>query len=145
MEDQPAQQTKQSIVVVEDEILVRMTIPEYLRDCGFRVIEAATGEEAMLLLQQADLAIDVVLSDVDLGAGMDGRLCLSAMGANESATRAGGIGRDSGSGCERGGVILRRGSPSRKAIRSTDRAGSDQASPGRAQMMLRLNTQAPAS
>jgi DNA-binding response OmpR family regulator len=40
--------------------------------CGFRVIEAATGEEAVILLQQANLAIDMVLSDVHLGAGMDG-------------------------------------------------------------------------
>jgi CheY-like chemotaxis protein len=72
MEHQAAQQTKSTVVVVEDDILVRMTIAEYLRDCGLRVIEAATGEEAVLILQQVDLAIDVVLSDVHLGAGMDG-------------------------------------------------------------------------
>ncbi|MBC7837442.1 MAG: response regulator [Nitrospiraceae bacterium] len=49
-----------------------MVICEYLRDCGFRVIEAATGEEAVIVLQQPDLAINVVFSDVQLGSGIDG-------------------------------------------------------------------------
>jgi len=62
----------QTVLVVEDEVLVRMVICEYLRDCGFRVIEAATGEEAIVVLQQPTLAIDVVFSDVQLGPGIDG-------------------------------------------------------------------------
>jgi hypothetical protein len=35
MEDQTAQQTKSTVVVVGDDILVRMTIAEYLRDLRF--------------------------------------------------------------------------------------------------------------
>jgi CheY-like chemotaxis protein len=62
----------QTVLVVEDEVLVRMVICEYLRDCGFRVIEAATGEEAVIVLQQPNLTINVVFSDVQLGSGIDG-------------------------------------------------------------------------
>ena len=62
----------QTVLVVEDEVLVRMVICEYLRDCGFRVIEAASGEEALTVLQQPDLTINVVFSDVQLGPGIDG-------------------------------------------------------------------------
>jgi CheY-like chemotaxis protein len=61
-----------TILVVEDEVLVRMVICEYLRDCGYRVIEAAGADEAMLVLQQDDLAIDAVLSDVEMPGAMDG-------------------------------------------------------------------------
>jgi DNA-binding response OmpR family regulator len=61
-----------TILVVEDEVLVRMVICEYLRDCGYRVIEAADADEAMLVLQQDDLAIDAVLSDVEMPGSMDG-------------------------------------------------------------------------
>lgn len=72
MEAESPQQSKPTVVVVEDEILVRMTIAQYLRDCGFRVIEAVSGEEALLILQQHDIAVDVVFTDVQLGAGIDG-------------------------------------------------------------------------
>jgi CheY-like chemotaxis protein len=62
----------ETILVVEDEVLVRMVICDYLRDCGYRVIEAAGADEAMLVLQQDDPAIDAVLSDVEMPGAMDG-------------------------------------------------------------------------
>src|ERR1700730_17431624 len=33
----------------EDEVLVRMPIYQYLRDCGYRVLEAASVDEATLI------------------------------------------------------------------------------------------------
>jgi DNA-binding response OmpR family regulator len=71
MSPNPAAQPE-TILVVEDEILIRMLIAGYLRDCGFKVIEAANGDEAFVVLQQADVAIDIVLSDVDLPGTLDG-------------------------------------------------------------------------
>ena len=68
----PSPDGPETILVVEDEVLVRMVICEYLRDCGYRVIEAAGADEAMLVLQQDDLAIDAVLSDVEMPGSMDG-------------------------------------------------------------------------
>jgi DNA-binding NtrC family response regulator len=69
---QTEQHVARTILVVEDEVLIRMAISQYLRDCGFKVIEAANADEAMLVLQRPDLTIDVVLSDVEMPGSMDG-------------------------------------------------------------------------
>jgi len=60
------------ILVVDDEVLVRMVIAEYLRHCGYRVIEAANGEEALLVLQQSDIAVEIVLSAVQTPGATNG-------------------------------------------------------------------------
>jgi CheY-like chemotaxis protein len=59
-----------TILVAEDEILTRMAVCDYLRDCGYRVLEAADAEEARTLLRAAE-PIEVVVSDVNM-PGMDG-------------------------------------------------------------------------
>jgi CheY-like chemotaxis protein len=46
---------------VDDEVIARMVISEYLRECGYRVIEAVSFEEASAVLQHAELRVDVVL------------------------------------------------------------------------------------
>jgi CheY-like chemotaxis protein len=60
------------ILVVEDEVLIRMVISEYLRECGFKVIEAANADEAIIILEQANLKIDIVFSDIEMPGSMDG-------------------------------------------------------------------------
>jgi CheY-like chemotaxis protein len=60
------------ILVVEDEILIRMVIADYLRDCGYKVIEASSGDEALLLLQKQDISIDIVFSDIEMPGETDG-------------------------------------------------------------------------
>ena len=45
----------ETILVVDDEVLIRMPIAEYLRDCGYRVVEAANGDEAIAVLTAIDL------------------------------------------------------------------------------------------
>ena len=62
----------QVVLVVEDEILIRMVIAAYLRSCGYRVIEAASADEAMIILQHKELEIDVVFSDIEMPGSMDG-------------------------------------------------------------------------
>ncbi|MCW0235676.1 MAG: response regulator [Ferrovibrio sp.] len=59
------------VLVVEDEVLVRMVIAEYLRDCGYVVIEAGNAKEAVALFQ-ADIEVDVVFTDVQMPGEMDG-------------------------------------------------------------------------
>jgi CheY-like chemotaxis protein len=61
-----------TVLVVEDEVLTRMVISEYLRQCGYRVIEASSADEAVLLLQKPDLRVDIVFSDVEMPGSMDG-------------------------------------------------------------------------
>jgi CheY-like chemotaxis protein len=59
------------VLVVEDEVLVRMVIAEYLRDCDYVVIEAGSAVEAIALFK-ADVEVDVVFSDIQMPGSMDG-------------------------------------------------------------------------
>lgn len=61
-----------TILVVEDEILIRLVIADYLRGCGYKVYEASSGDEAMILLQQGDLKIDLVFTDIEMPGSIDG-------------------------------------------------------------------------
>lgn len=67
-----AAKVAETILVVEDEVLIRLVIAEYLRDCGYRVIEAVDADEALLVLQQSERAIDVVFTDIEMPGTMDG-------------------------------------------------------------------------
>lgn len=62
----------ETVLVVEDEILIRHVIADYLRDCGYKVIEAATADEALVLLGHTEVEIDIVFSDVEMPGSMDG-------------------------------------------------------------------------
>lgn len=61
-----------TILVVEDEALIRVTATDALRDCGYTVIEAANGDQAMALLMAGDIHVDVVFSDVRMPGMTDG-------------------------------------------------------------------------
>jgi DNA-binding response OmpR family regulator len=61
-----------TVLVLEDDVLIRMPICQYLRDCGYCVLEAANGDEAAIILQKPDIHIDVVLSDIDMPGKMNG-------------------------------------------------------------------------
>jgi DNA-binding NtrC family response regulator len=53
-----------TVLVVEDEEGVRFCATEFLRDCGYNVIEAATVAEAKEVLRQ--VRVDLVFSDINL-------------------------------------------------------------------------------
>jgi CheY-like chemotaxis protein len=67
-EDNPRQPT---VLVVEDEMLIRSAVAEYLRKLGYRVVEAADAAEAVAVFSSGE-PIDVVLCDVELPGTMDG-------------------------------------------------------------------------
>jgi CheY-like chemotaxis protein len=60
-----------TILVVEDEALVRMIAVETLEDCGFAVLEAGTADAALAMLD-ANPSVALLLTDVGL-PGMNGR------------------------------------------------------------------------
>lgn len=60
-----------SVLVVEDEVLIRLAVSDYLRECGYQVIEASNAEEAIRVLQ-AGIKVDVVFSDVNMPGELDG-------------------------------------------------------------------------
>ncbi len=65
----PSARTDASILVVDDELLIRETLVEYLSQEGFSVSSFASGEDA--LEQAAEQRFDIVLCDVHL-PGLDG-------------------------------------------------------------------------
>jgi PAS domain S-box-containing protein len=61
----------ETILLVEDDPLVRNFVALQLRDLGYRVVEAANGPQARDLLD-GDAAIDLLLTDVVMPGGMTG-------------------------------------------------------------------------
>ncbi len=61
-----------TVLVVEDEVLIRLVIADYLRECGYRVHEAANAAEAIAVLESRMATIDIVFSDVQMPGDMDG-------------------------------------------------------------------------
>ena len=54
-----------TVVVVEPDILIRMAVAEYLRHCGYTVIEARSAEEVFRLLD-VGRKVDIVFAEVAL-------------------------------------------------------------------------------
>ncbi len=59
------------VIVVDDDPAVRAAVADSLRDGGYEVKEAASGEGALRRLERTARAA-VVVADVDLGDGMNG-------------------------------------------------------------------------
>jgi CheY-like chemotaxis protein len=59
------------VLVVEDEWMVRDTIVQHLQDAGCQVLEAASGEAALSVLER-EQAIDVLLTDIRLNGCING-------------------------------------------------------------------------
>jgi CheY-like chemotaxis protein len=60
------------IGAMKDGALVGMPVSDYLRHCGYRVLEAASSDEALLLMQKPDIQADVVMIDVGGSGAMSG-------------------------------------------------------------------------
>ena len=60
-----------SILIVEDEALIRQLAAEWLQQAGFRVFEAQSGEDAIRFLSH-DEPVDVLFTDIRLGGARDG-------------------------------------------------------------------------
>ena len=67
----PAEAAQRVVVVVEDEVVLRMAVSAHLRDAGFVVIEAVDAQEAVELLR-VDRRIQLVFSDITMPGTMDG-------------------------------------------------------------------------
>ena len=61
-----------TILVVDDEPLIRMTVSDYLQECGFKVFEASNADEAQQMIQSSALVLDLVFSDVKMPGTKDG-------------------------------------------------------------------------
>ncbi|MDM9627664.1 response regulator [Rhizobium sp. S152] len=61
---------QRTVLIVEDEILIRMMLADTLADEGYDVLEAANVLEAVAILGQRE--IDAVVTDVDMPGGLSG-------------------------------------------------------------------------
>jgi CheY-like chemotaxis protein len=66
-----AESTEQTVLIVESDVLVRHALAEYLRGCGFRVVETATALEAKTVMQRGP-DIGVMLVDAAVADGEGG-------------------------------------------------------------------------
>lgn len=58
--------TSSTILVVEDDAIVRMLIVDVLEELEFQVLEAADAEQALKFVQDAAEVIDLMMTDVGL-------------------------------------------------------------------------------
>ncbi len=65
-------QTGGTVLVVDDEPVVRMLIGDVLRDRGYSVIEAANGAEGLRVLRSGHV-VNLLVSDIGLPGGLNGR------------------------------------------------------------------------
>ncbi|WP_159994074.1 PAS domain S-box protein [Roseomonas sp. 18066] len=68
----PRAEVGETVLVVDDEPTVRMLVTEVLEDLGYAALEASDGATGLKLLQ-SDARIDLLVSDVGLPGGMNGR------------------------------------------------------------------------
>ena len=59
------------ILVVEDEVLIRMDVVDQLGALGYRLIEAANGQEALDALSDGGV-INILFTDVHMPGDLDG-------------------------------------------------------------------------
>jgi two-component system, response regulator PdtaR len=62
---------RQTVLVVEDEGLVRLDAVETLRDAGFAVVEAANAEQALAVVAR-DESVDLLFTDINMPGPIDG-------------------------------------------------------------------------
>lgn len=60
-----------TVLVVEDELLLRIELVDALQEAGWNTREAATGEGALIFLEQ-NKKIDCLITDIRLGGAVDG-------------------------------------------------------------------------
>jgi hypothetical protein len=61
--------SRQVVLIVEDEALVRMTAVDMIEEAGFEILEAANADEAILLLE-ARRDITVLFTDIEMPGSM---------------------------------------------------------------------------
>jgi len=68
----PAAGGHESILIVEDEEMLRELAREILKDSGYRTVEAASGREALQVWQQHEGKFDLLLTDMVMPEGVSG-------------------------------------------------------------------------
>ena len=68
----PAVGGTETILIVEDEETLREMARDILKDCGYRILEASTGKQALEVWNQSAKEIDLLLTDMVMPEGISG-------------------------------------------------------------------------
>ncbi len=74
------------LLLVDREELVRAPLAQYLRECGYRVLEAINAKEAQGILSEGLQIVDVVLADIQT-LGEEGFAFAAWVRKNKPGTR----------------------------------------------------------
>ena len=61
-----------TVLLVEDDAMVRLTIAEFFEAVGVDFLEAGNAEEAFAILSNPSQPVDVLVTDLNLGPGENG-------------------------------------------------------------------------
>jgi PAS domain S-box-containing protein len=71
-------ETKKTLLLVEDEVILALANKQTLENYGYNVIVVNSGENAIEVFKETE-AIDLILMDIDLGEGIDGTKSAEAL------------------------------------------------------------------
>ncbi|HTC43726.1 MAG TPA: response regulator [Steroidobacteraceae bacterium] len=60
------------VLIVEDSVVLRMSVAHYLRGIGYSVIESGNAQDALDVIASG-IQIDLVFTDIDMPGDMDGQ------------------------------------------------------------------------
>jgi DNA-binding response OmpR family regulator len=60
----------ETIMVMETDVLVRMVIADYLRECGYKVVEGANGDDVLTLIGSG-IGVNMVISGAQQSGGTE--------------------------------------------------------------------------
>ena len=70
--DGPVAGGTETILIVEDEAILREMACDILKDCGYHLLEASTGKEALEVWRDSASKIDLLLTDMVMPDGISG-------------------------------------------------------------------------
>lgn len=82
----PMNAERPAILVVEDEVLIRLAVADTIADAGFTVCEAGNADQAIKMLESRT-DIQAVFTDIDMPGSMDGLKLAAAIRARWPAIK----------------------------------------------------------
>ena len=77
----------ETVLVVEDELVLREMARDFLKDCGYKILEASSGREALQVWGKHRSEIDLLLTDMKMPEGISGMELAEKMIAEQPKLR----------------------------------------------------------
>ena len=77
----------ETVLVVEDELVLREMARDFLKDCGYNILEASSGREALQVWDRHRSQVDLLLTDMKMPEGISGMELAERMLAEQPGLR----------------------------------------------------------